>query len=224
MCECLDDLVQIAVCVRARALSDEQGLDAMQLVAAWAHHDVRIDVVMAMSAPIHYALAFVNVPLDGPAARWLVGDLARIIELEETAGLHPGWRAYAGVWLAHMAAAQREHADDAYVADHALRVSRATFQDAGGITTKALYAPPTVAELEDDPQLWMRGADLLATVPDPVELAQNSASSDKGELADECPMILALRTLHTDAWRMWPTGDLVRMIHHADRTQRLVCV
>ena len=224
MCECLDDLVQVAVCVRARALPDDQGRDAMHLAAAWAGHTTRIDFAMAMSAPIHYALAFVNVPLGGPSAEWLIADLTRLVELEEASGLHPGWRAYAGIWLAHMAAAHLDHTNETAVGDRGLRVSRRAFGDAAGISRQVLYAPPTCAELERDPKGWLQGPDALTAVPDGSDLARAAAVGDRGDLAQECPMILALMTLHTDAWRTWPTADLIRMIHHADRTQRLVCV
>ncbi len=214
MCDCLNDVVEIAVCVRADALSDAEASQALQSVAAWAGHDQRVDVALARSAPVHYAIALLNVPRGGPTAHWLVAELVQILQTEDQCGLHPAWRAYGGIWLAHMAAASVWTPANQSDGDRALAAAREHVDAAGGICPGALYSPPTVAELDDDPYAWLTCEDEPASVPEAAGLVTNALAIEPApELAEVSPLVLGLRTLTTDDWRTWSTATLVHRLH-----------
>ncbi|RNL62325.1 hypothetical protein EFK50_11125 [Nocardioides marmoriginsengisoli] len=214
MCECLNDVVEIAVCVQTGALTDDDAALELGAVALWANHHRLIDLAMARTAPVHYAVALMNVPRGGAAAHWLVADLARIIDVEERCGLNPAWRAYAALWLAHMAAAVSRSTPDPSSAERALASARKHVDNVGGVCADSLQAPPTVAELEQDPYAWVRCEGPPATLPSAAELAAGTAAVvPDPAVVDLSPVVLGLRTINSDDWRTWSTAALVRRLH-----------
>ncbi|KAA1416331.1 hypothetical protein F0U44_18570 [Nocardioides humilatus] len=215
MCECLNTIVETAVCVQAGALVDADSPSRFRAVAAWADHDHHVDVAMARSAPLHYTVALINVPRGGAAASWLVAELARILTVEESCGLHPAWRAYGGLWLAQMAAIVALRSTDPSVAEQALTVAREAVEAVGGVCADSLHAPATDAELERYPFAWLDCDGALTSIPSAMELhlGARSLPAPPSEIDDLSPLVLGLQTMSTDEWRNWPSASLVRRIH-----------
>jgi hypothetical protein len=215
MCECLNNVVEIAVCVQAGALADRDAPAELQAVAAWAGHEHTIDVAMARSAPVHYAVALINVPRSGPTADWLIAELARIITVEEACGLHPAWQAHGGVWLAQMASIVALRSSDTEAAERALTTARAAVEAVGGVCTDSLGAPASGAELELYPSSWLECEGPRVSVPTAAELhtAAISRSVPPSAIDGVESLVLGLRTMSTDDWRTWPSAALVQRIH-----------
>ncbi|HET6152002.1 MAG TPA: hypothetical protein VFE15_03550 [Marmoricola sp.] len=217
MCDCLNDIVEVAICVQAGALDDADAPHELDAVAAWASHEHSIDVPMARSAPVHFAVAMINVPRGGNAAAWLVAEFERLLDVAEDCDLHPAWRAYGGVWLAQLAAVAGSHSLAPELAAQALASARRHVDAVDGVCPDALYAPPTVAELEESPYDWLECDGTRSSIPSPGDLIAGLARYQSSAHPDPLtPVVLGLRTTNTDDWRTWPTHWLLTQVAHSD--------